>query len=243
MLGIVAILMGMTLQFVIILTAVLLLRAYFAAMESRDRIGISDVSSLVKSFNLHYSRLNSIIKAIERAAIDNKKFGAELHRYVSAYRLNSKYAPPKEDRTHAGEGLAPFLRICSGGILTGQSVSRPLRFYEKGLDAESTDMQRFESKIKGMQTISLFGVVFFLPMFIGISLTVIDFVSSFSSAAYLSLVFRSVSIIYTATMLFIAGAFRNPGASAIDVMGECLPMALVSALVFHVSSVYASSVI
>lgn len=169
----------------------------------------------------------------------SRKLGSMLKRQL----LGEIEAVP--DPRKPGRYARELLNLISTGLNSGKSMKKNLELLADRLEHELKLENRFNSKIGGMRTLTYVGLAFFLPMFGGISSSILGTSLNLAggSPAAFEQDFLACIGIYIAFALFIGSSFSKPGAGAIERAYSVMPPVLLSCLIMLFTSVYSASIL
>ncbi len=186
-----------------------------------------DFTNFLRSFNAHYSRSFLLSKSISKALSEFGGIDVALKRRIQMLSLG--YAGSTSSN---GIG-ADFCDIVWFGISCGSSVLKNASLLMEREERRSKSDSEIREKTSGYDFISDAGMLFFFPLFAGISSTVLS--SVLDNASQLVHGFFAVSIIYIAVMLAMRERFGGKGFGADFLFGVSAKLAI-SADVLMLSS-------
>ncbi len=140
----------------------------------------------------------------------------------------------------SGNIESEFVWILSHGLSTGRNVRKILERFSYKMRNHIMHDALLLSKSSNSNQIALLGLVFFLPLFGGISSTIFGMSSSISGTAvhFLKWQFTLVLLSYIALVMSINSIFRNPKKTIVSSVCEIIPMFSISAAIMLLSAAY-----
>lgn len=135
-----------------------------------------------------------------------------------------------------------LLEMVAFRLNTGKEIKKNLTLFCRRLENEIEIENKLITKVGGMQTLTYAGLVFFLPLFGGISSSILGASLSMLSQNVLAFQQRFLLIIacYIATILCISTAFRKPNAGPVELLYSVMPLLTVSITVLCSTAHYAT---
>lgn len=127
----------------------------------------------------------------------------------------------------------------------GNDIKRSLGLFCKRLENEIGLENRLKSKIGGMQALTYMGLSFFLPLFGGISSSILSTSMNIlsQSAAAMQHSFLLIIGCYIGMVLYITVSFGSPDANALEHLSSMLPAFALSILILLFTAYYASEIL
>ena len=235
-----------------VILAAILFGAYYLYIPEVALLAVHIYTMLRKSHNekkdsLLLSRAILSRKISPILALGDLKQGSEVSRklyyMLKRQRLGETKAMPDSGDT------CPYsrelLNLISTGLNSGKSIKKNLELLAERFEYELKLENRFNSKIGGMRTLTYTGLAFFLPMFGGISSSILG--ASLGLAGGYPVFFEKSFLacigVYTALALFISSSFSKPGSGLIDRVYSTMPPVVFSSLIMLFTSVYSASIL
>lgn len=142
---------------------------------------------------------------------------------------------------HADE----LMELVALSLNTGADIRKALELFSSRLEHEIGVGNRLNAKTGGMKTLTYAGLVFFLPLFGGISSGILG--TSLGSLNAGSLLFQqrflAIMAAYTTMLLYISVAFGSPESEASENLYSMMPLAVVSLFVLLLTAHYAANIL
>ena len=234
-----------------ILAAILLGEYYLSILETA-LLAAHIYAMLRKSHNekkdtLLLSRAILSRKMSQTPALTGLNQGSEVSRKLDSMlkkqQLGELNATP--DPVETGPYSREFLNLISTWLNSGKSIKKNLELLAERLEYELKLENRFNSKIGGMRALTYAGLAFFLPLFGGISSSILGTSLGLagSSSVILERNFLACVGIYAALALFINSSFSKPGSGIIERIYSTMPPLVFSSLIMLSTSVYSTSML
>ncbi len=194
---------------VLIIPAAALSIAYSIACKPASRAKDSRLLAFAREFNSECSRkgLNSALNG--KAEEPNSP--EELRELKRRYMLGDLglQGHKKSPSPSANE----FLDIVTLGLQSGTSIKNNLSLFVSRLEADAESRNKEIQSSMNMDTLSAFGISFFVPLFGGIGSSIIGASGSIigASTAELAKSLQVILLVYIALMSYVMGIFRNSG--------------------------------
>ena len=112
------------------------------------------------------------------------------------------------------QSINEFIDIVSLGLQGGTSIRNNLNLFISRLEAEADSRNKEIQGSMNMDTLSTFGISFFVPLFGGIGSSIIGASGSIigASTSELAKSLQIILLVYIALMSYVMGIFRSSGA-------------------------------
>jgi hypothetical protein len=216
----------------------------FQVYSARKKRGISRKEVLILSRRL----LGGMNKGEKiRCPSDKRQGNGSLANLVCLLlkkeRLGELDAVP--NRISGSRQGSELLELVAFHLNTGKEIKKSLALFCKRLENEIEMENRLVAKVGGMQTLTYAGLVFFLPLFGGISSSILG--ASLNVLNQNALVFQQhflfIIACYIAIILCISTAFRKPNASLVELLYSVMPLLTVSLSVLCLTAHYATDIL
>ncbi len=127
----------------------------------------------------------------------------------------------------------------------GKNISKRLFLFSKRLESEIRNEEKFYSKVNGLKGITYMGLVFFLPLFAGISSSILGTSMGFIGKNYAEIQngFLLTVLAYIAIILYITETFSKHDKGISERISSILPLFSVSAFMMTATAHYAISIL
>ncbi len=210
--------------------------ALLAALSKKAEAGDEEVLLFVRE--LLRRRKEGLGRALSGAASRGYSFSAGIRRMLARQRLG---AEPSGPRGSAGDrSLAELERMAAAALASGASLVNGLERFERRLDGEVRKRNRARSKVGGMQYITYLGAAFFLPLFGGISSTILTASTSMLGLGAPAIAHGFLVAIgaYILAVLAIDSFFTKPHCTPLERVSSILTPFSISAMVLLASAAY-----
>ncbi|MDE1850567.1 MAG: hypothetical protein KGH54_02105 [Candidatus Micrarchaeota archaeon] len=206
-------------------------------LGKQDSVSDAEISAFALNLLTNYRKNNSALKSLQESTGSDpkyRKFAAVSRKYL----LSNLTAI---ERAHFEEpNLNMLLGIVHIGITTGADITKNLEDFLEWIDAKIERENRVRSKVSGMQVLSLLGIVFFFPLFSGITASIVR--SSLTGPAAASTVtgLRLIGIGYVLIATLITNSLLNPSRGLIAILKSSLPMAFLGCALQTIAYTFSS---
>ncbi|MGI0141856.1 MAG: hypothetical protein ACREBF_04390 [Candidatus Micrarchaeales archaeon] len=183
----------------------------------------ADISALSLSTLVNYNSSGSALKAFSTSVLNDQKY-RDLREYAIKRYFSSEDPEPKT----SNPALQILLTIVGIGIRTGANISKNLEDFNNWLNLKAEKENSVRSKVNGMQILSLIGVVFFFPLFSGITASIVNNAVVGAGNKAISNGIRIIGIVYVSIILFITNSFAKPMQSLSKTIVTSSPLILTS---------------
>ena len=128
---------------------------------------------------------------------------------------------------------------------SGKNVSKRLSLFSKRLESEIRREEKFYSKVNGLKGITYMGLIFFLPLFAGISSSILGTSMGFIAKNHTEIQngFLLTVLAYIGIILYITETFSKHDRSILERIGAVLPLFSISAFMMTATAHYAVSIL
>jgi hypothetical protein len=130
-------------------------------------------------------------------------------------------------------------------IENGKNVSKRLSLFSRRLESEIRNEEKFYSKVNGLKGITYMGLIFFLPLFAGISSSILGTSMGFIAKNYTEIQngFLLTVLAYIGIILYITETFSKHDKGILERLGSVLPLFSISAFMMTATAHYAVSIL
>jgi len=223
--------------------------AYLLGRRNADSPKNSELINFISSIQSNYKRSGSLRLAIERAAASSYTFSPLLSRLLRSYAMGGKfyYAEMRMSRTGSEAQKSPLgelLAVLSEGLEGGSNIVNQLSFLKQRLESEEEERNTVASKVESMSAVSKMGIMFFFPVFSGISSAIIGSTASMMhGSALIGMKLGEISIAYIIAISVINSFFSNYDANAETVAYKAMPTVVTAAILFFFTSNFLAKMI
>ncbi len=140
------------------------------ALGIRHRSAKKDAEVVVFAKDVLRNYRLGLIRSAEAAIKKGYSFSDEIRLQIRRFRLGDYHITAK---VSGNAHLSELLSIMACSLSTGSSAKANIEGFCKRLEGSLNTRNRIASKIGGMQSVAFLGVSFFLPLFGGISSTIL----------------------------------------------------------------------
>lgn len=198
-----------------------------------------EVASLTNEIRVNYAKSRSLLTAIKLSVPKEDKYRPFLKLAKSVELgmipdVNGFY-----DKN--SESASTLLNILILGLRQRSKVNRNLENFHTNLVKKTALKNKIKARVNGMQVLSLLGLLFFLPLFSGISSSLATYsLTSSSARANISSGIRAICLGYIFEILLITSSFLKPAERFLLVLSKTLPL-LACSYLFQSAAYYLAS--
>ncbi|MCL5428134.1 MAG: hypothetical protein M1321_03050 [Candidatus Marsarchaeota archaeon] len=192
---------------------------------------VSDwLATYARALSVRYAETGLMAHSVEstNARMDPRGF-AEMHR---------RHMLGDSTDEHGAGGADGLRGIISFAMRTGRKVSASLEGFRKGIINEAETANLVRSKAGAMKSVTYAGLLFFLPLFGGISSNVMA--SLYPAAASAMPAFSLSILAYVALALLITSYAYDAASGIVERITGAMPLLSLSAAVLFIASNYIS---
>ncbi len=212
-------------------TAILLLSLVLYIVGGRSRtkkVSDAELISFLRSFALDYRKTKSIQLALKEALKHGFSFNVRLQKMLTQNRLGGTYGREHNDNLDKLAGI-----LCSS-YRRGTDASKALELFARYEEKEDERKNKEAKLSSGMEMITQAGMSFFFPMFGGISVGILDFISKVPASVAQGR-FSMIIIGYILIVSFLYSSFYKSERSALDAIYSSIPYFSIGITVFALS--------
>jgi hypothetical protein len=182
---------------------------------------------------------HNLSHSLDSALHKEYSFSADLRRRLARFRLGHHDALSERSGSE-GRHMAELLCILSEGLAKGGSTLRSLESLKARLEEEARARNRLKAGTGGMQSVTYLGMAFFLPLFGGISSTILTTSLGLLNQGGVPLQHAFIYVIsaYILIVLVASRLFNEPGIGAPKCLSRVIPIFSVSVFIMTLSALY-----
>lgn len=198
-----------------------------------------EVLALTKEFQRNYLKTGRIISAIDM--IESKSDPEKTLKRIAKETMLSGEPSHNTSNSSFGE----FLEILLFGIDSGKNISKNLEFFIHKLENEISKANRIKSKVSGLNLLTYAGMVFFIPLFGGISATILTTSLNLMNSSMQVLKERFLLVIdaYTSIILYTNRFFSHPFEGMMKRLYAIAPFCAISTIVLIFTSSFVANLL
>jgi len=203
----------------------------------KDSFSDAEISSLAVNLLANYRKGNSALKSLEISSGGDLKY-KRIAILAKRYLLSNAEGLEKSPFTETNLNI--LLKIIHIGIITGTDISKNLEDFAEWMDAKMEKENKIRSKVNGMQILSLVGIVFFFPLFSGITASIVRSSLTGISAGTIVNGLRLIGMGYIVIATLITNSLLKPARTIVSLLRDSLPMALFGCILQTVAYTFSS---
>lgn len=199
------------------------------------------VLALAKRILIGVERGSRMKPAIEKA-VREEKSGSHLALLLKRHLLGQiEVTIDGQDNPYAAE----LEKLVAFGLNTGKSIKKSLSLFCRRLEYEVESENRLSAKIGSMRALTYSGLLFFLPLFGGISSSILGTSVSLLNGQMLSFQQHFLMVIagYVTILLSIVAVLGDPVSGFLKSLYSVAPLALCALLVLLLTAHYATEIL
>ncbi|MDE1869905.1 MAG: hypothetical protein KGH71_02875 [Candidatus Micrarchaeota archaeon] len=168
-----------------------------------------EVATLSQGILHNYAKSKSLLGSI-KTSIPNKTKYQSFLKLVKSVELGTT---PKMNSFSEknSESAGTLLNILILGLRQRRNISKNLELFRTNLLQKIELRNKINSRVNGMQILSLLGLLFFFPLFSGISSALATYsLSSPPAILYVSIGIKAICLTYIFEILMITSSFLRP---------------------------------
>lgn len=192
------------------------------------RLNDSELLAFLRVFIEDYKLTKSVPLAIEASLKYGFSFSGRLKRMLAVHKFGG--AP----ETANADNLDKLVVLLSDGYKAGADISDALKLFERRISEEVEKRNNNAKFSSGMEVITQAGMSFFFPMFGGISVGILDFISHAAIATFQEK-FSMIIVGYMLMISLLYSTFYKSVRSAIDALYTSIPYVSIGITIFLLS--------
>ncbi len=193
--------------------------------SSAKNVSDTELITFLRSFISDYKKTKSVQLALKEALKQGFSFNTRLQKMLALNRLGGIY------RREHNDNLDKLAGIMYSNYKTGTDASKALELFARHAEEEEERKNKEAKFSSGMDMIMQAGMSFFFPMFGGISVGILDFISKMSAPVVQGR-FSMIIVGYILMVSFLYSSFYKSARSALDALYSSIPYFSIGITVF-----------